>query len=89
VLNGLLVGTGEVGTLPDGSLNLDAIRLTPLLDNDNELLTDLLHANLDPTTGLPADPNPPYKLYRQPQPDRTTRRPARQRAVNVTPLPPP
>jgi hypothetical protein len=62
VFNGLLASeTG--GTLPDGSINLEPIRLNPLFDQDDELLAALLHDNVDPTTGLLADPNPPYKLY--------------------------
>jgi cytosine/adenosine deaminase-related metal-dependent hydrolase len=61
VFNGLLAS--QVGTLPDGSLNLEPIRLNPLFDEDDELLTDALHDNVDLGTGLLADPNPPYKLY--------------------------
>jgi cytosine/adenosine deaminase-related metal-dependent hydrolase len=62
VFNGLLASeTG--GTLPDGSINLEPIRLNPLFDQDDELLAALLHDDVDPTTGLLADPNPPYKLY--------------------------
>jgi hypothetical protein len=61
VFNGLLAN--ETGTLPDGSINLEPIRLSPLFDEDEELLTDALHENVDPTTSLLADPNPPYKLY--------------------------
>jgi 5-methylthioadenosine/S-adenosylhomocysteine deaminase len=61
VFNGLLAS--EVGTLPDGSINLERVRLNPLFDEDEELLTDMLHDNVDSSTGLIADPNPPYKLY--------------------------
>jgi cytosine/adenosine deaminase-related metal-dependent hydrolase len=61
VFDGLLAG--EVGTLPDGSINLERIRLNPLFDEDDELLADELHGDVDPATGLLADPNPPYKLY--------------------------
>jgi hypothetical protein len=61
VFDGLLAS--EVGTLPDGSINLERIRLNPLFDQDEELLADELHGTVDPTTGLLADPNPPYKLY--------------------------
>jgi cytosine/adenosine deaminase-related metal-dependent hydrolase len=63
VFNGLLATVGEVGTLPNGALNLEAIRLEPLFDEDGELLADMLQGAVDPTTGLLADPNPPYKLY--------------------------
>ena len=31
-------------------------------DEDEDLLADVLQGNVDPTTGLLADPNPPYKL---------------------------
>jgi cytosine/adenosine deaminase-related metal-dependent hydrolase len=61
VFNGLLAST--FSTLPDGSINLEPIRLNPLFDQDDELLTDTLADDVDPTTGLLADPNPPYKLY--------------------------
>ena len=61
VFDGLLAS--EVGTLPDGSINLERIRLNPLFDEDEELLADVLHGDVDPSTGLLADPNPPYKLY--------------------------
>jgi cytosine/adenosine deaminase-related metal-dependent hydrolase len=61
VFNGLLAS--NVHTLPDGSINLEPIRLNPLFDEDDELLADILHGNVDPSTGLLADPNPPYKLY--------------------------
>jgi cytosine/adenosine deaminase-related metal-dependent hydrolase len=53
----------EVGVLPDGSLNLEPIQLDPLFEQDDQLLTDLLQAIVDPVSGLIADPNPPYKLY--------------------------
>jgi hypothetical protein len=59
--NGLLAG--EVHTLADGSINLESIRLNPLFDEDDQLLADALHDNIDPATGLLADPNPPYKRY--------------------------
>ena len=50
VFYGLLAS--EVGTLPDGSINLERIRLNPLFDEDEELLADVLHGNVDPGTGL-------------------------------------
>jgi 5-methylthioadenosine/S-adenosylhomocysteine deaminase len=50
-------------TLPDGSLNLESIRLAPLFEQDDRLLLALLHGDLDPATGLVADPAPPYRLY--------------------------
>jgi cytosine/adenosine deaminase-related metal-dependent hydrolase len=57
-----LLGT-IAGTLPDGSVNLERIRLDPLFEEDNTLLTHIEHADVDPATGLIADPTPPYKLY--------------------------
>ncbi len=53
----------EVGTLPDGSVNLEAIRLEPLFEADDDVLVHLLHDDVDPATGLLADPSPPYRLY--------------------------
>jgi hypothetical protein len=61
VFDGLLAS--EVGTLPDGSINLERIRLDPLFDEDDALLTDELHGDVDPATGELADPDPPYRLY--------------------------
>jgi cytosine/adenosine deaminase-related metal-dependent hydrolase len=53
----------EVGTLPDGSANLERIQLKPLLEDDDLLLSAEEHGYTDPVTGLIADPNPPYALY--------------------------
>lgn len=53
----------SVGTLPNGSLNLERIDLVPLLAADDDFLEHLLHADVDPVTGLLADPTPPYALY--------------------------
>jgi hypothetical protein len=50
-------------TLQDGSLNLEAIQLAPLFEQDDQFLTALLHGDVDPSTGLLADPTPPYRLY--------------------------
>jgi Amidohydrolase family len=62
VFRGLLAS--NVGTLPDGSLNLERMQLNPLLEDDDDFLAHELHGDLDPTTGLIADPTPPYRLYR-------------------------
>ena len=62
VFRGLLAGRLH-DVLPDGSLNLEAIRLDPLFEQDDTLLTHFLHGDLDPATGLIADPDPPYRLY--------------------------
>jgi 5-methylthioadenosine/S-adenosylhomocysteine deaminase len=61
VFRGLLAA--NVGVLPDGSLNLERIRLEPLFEADNDVLRHLFHADIDPSTGLLADPDPPYRLY--------------------------
>jgi hypothetical protein len=61
VFRGLLVD--NVGVLPDGSLNLERVQLDPLLEDDDDFLGQLLRGEVDPATGLLADPTPPYKLY--------------------------
>jgi cytosine/adenosine deaminase-related metal-dependent hydrolase len=53
----------HVGVLADGSLNIEAMRLEPLFEDDDALLLDVLHGDVDPSTGLVADPDPPYRLY--------------------------
>jgi 5-methylthioadenosine/S-adenosylhomocysteine deaminase len=53
----------NVGVLPDGSLNLERVQLDPLLEADDDFLAHLLLGDVDPATGLLADPTPPYKLY--------------------------
>jgi 5-methylthioadenosine/S-adenosylhomocysteine deaminase len=61
VFRGLLAA--NVGVLPDGSLNLERIRLLPLFEADDDLLSRLLQGDVDPQTGLLRDPDPPYRLY--------------------------
>ncbi len=61
VFRGLLAA--KVGVLPDGSLNLERVQLEPLFEADDDFLGHLLHADVDPATGLLADPTPPYALY--------------------------
>jgi len=61
VFRGLLAA--NVGVLPGGSLNLERVQLIPLLQADDDFLSYLLHGEVDPTTGLLADPTPPYALY--------------------------
>ncbi len=61
IFRGLLAA--NVGVLPDGSLNLEKVQLTPLLQVDDDFIVHLLHADIDPTTGLLADLTPPYRLY--------------------------
>ncbi len=53
----------NVGMLPDGSINLERVQLIPLFQADDDFLGHLLSANIEPTTGLLADPTPPYALY--------------------------
>ena len=53
----------NVGVLPDGSLNLERIQLLPLFAADDDFLGHLLRGELDPATGLIADPTPPFALY--------------------------
>jgi 5-methylthioadenosine/S-adenosylhomocysteine deaminase len=61
VFRGLLAA--NVGVLPDGSLNVERVQLTPLLEADDDFLSYLLHGDIDPATGLLSDPTPPYALY--------------------------
>jgi hypothetical protein len=53
----------NVGTLPDGSLNLERVELPPLFTADDDFLQQLLRGEIDPATGLVADPSPPFALY--------------------------
>jgi 5-methylthioadenosine/S-adenosylhomocysteine deaminase len=52
-----------VGVLPDGSLNLERVQLIPLFQADDDFLGHILHADVDPASGLLADATPPYALY--------------------------
>jgi len=53
----------NVGVLPDGSLNLERIELLPLFAADDDFGGHLLRGELNPATGLVADPTPPFGLY--------------------------
>jgi Amidohydrolase family len=53
----------NVGMLPDGSLNIERLRLNPLLEDDDSFLALVLSAVIDPATGLIRDPDPAYHLY--------------------------
>ncbi len=53
----------NVGVLDDGSLNLERIQLAPLFAADDDFLGVLLRGEVDPATGLLADPTPPFALY--------------------------
>jgi cytosine/adenosine deaminase-related metal-dependent hydrolase len=61
VFLGLLAS--NVGTLPDGSLNLERVQLLPLFTADDDFLSHILHGNVGQATGLIADSTPPYRLY--------------------------
>jgi len=53
----------RIHELPDGSLNLEREQLKPLFEADDDFFTHLLDGDVDPSSGLIADPTPPYKLY--------------------------
>jgi cytosine/adenosine deaminase-related metal-dependent hydrolase len=53
----------NVGVLPDGSLNLEQIQLLPLFAADDDFFGHMLCGELDPATGLIADPTPPFAPY--------------------------
>jgi hypothetical protein len=53
----------NVGVLPGGSLNIERLRLKPLLEDDDIFLACVLSAVIDPATRLIRDPVPPYRLY--------------------------
>jgi 5-methylthioadenosine/S-adenosylhomocysteine deaminase len=59
VFRGLLAA--NVGTLPDGSLNLERVQLLPLFADDDDFLRHILRGELD--AGLVADSTPPFALY--------------------------
>jgi hypothetical protein len=49
--------------LPVGSLNLEADQLAPLFEADDDFFGHFVHGDVDPATGLVADPTPPFALY--------------------------
>jgi hypothetical protein len=53
----------NVGSLSDGSLNLEAVQLAPLFTADDDFLGHLLRGQVDQATGLLSDPTPPFALY--------------------------
>jgi hypothetical protein len=57
-----LVLIPTVGTV-DGKLNLERLALSPLLTAEDEFFFDVLGDRVNPATGLPDDPTPPFKLY--------------------------
>jgi 5-methylthioadenosine/S-adenosylhomocysteine deaminase len=51
-----------VGLTPDGRLNIEAVKLSPLFVQDDDFYFHLMGADLSPS-GLIADPTPPFGLY--------------------------
>jgi len=49
--------------LVNGKLNLEALTLAPLLENDDDFFFDVLGARFDAATHVIADPTPPFLLY--------------------------
>jgi 5-methylthioadenosine/S-adenosylhomocysteine deaminase len=62
-LRSALITTAKVELLDGLSLNLEAIQLPPLLQADDDFLGHIMHADINPSTGLIADSTPPYHLY--------------------------
>jgi hypothetical protein len=52
-----------VDVLPNGSLDIERVQLAPLFAADDDVLGHLLRGDVDPATGLGADPTPPFALY--------------------------
>jgi hypothetical protein len=74
----------NVGVLPDGSLNLERVQLLPPFAADDDFLGYLLRGELDPVTGLIADPTPPLQaLPGEPEPLRVARAPIRQQREQI------
>jgi len=48
---------------PDGRLNIEALRLEPVLIEDDHFYFHLIAGEVNAETGLIADPTPPFKLY--------------------------
>jgi 5-methylthioadenosine/S-adenosylhomocysteine deaminase len=55
--------TAFFGLDPNGRLNIEAIGMVPPIDDADHFLGHLLNGDLDPGTGLIADPAPPFGLY--------------------------
>jgi cytosine/adenosine deaminase-related metal-dependent hydrolase len=54
---------GFFGLDPNGRLNIEAVQLKPVIDDADDFLGHLLNGDVDPNTGLIADPTPPFGLY--------------------------
>ena len=55
--------TDFFGLDPNGRLNIEAVGLIPPIDDADHFLGHLLNGDVDPATGLIADPAPPFGLY--------------------------
>jgi hypothetical protein len=53
----------NVGVLADGSLNIERLRLKPLLEDDDSFLALVLNAVIDPAIGLIREQDPAHHLY--------------------------
>jgi 5-methylthioadenosine/S-adenosylhomocysteine deaminase len=51
------------GLTPDGRLNLEGMHLSPVLIENDHFFFHVLEADINPTTGLIADHDPPFALY--------------------------
>jgi hypothetical protein len=55
--------TALFGTDSLGRVNIEAVELKPVIDTEDDFLSHLLAGDVDPNTGLIADPTPPFGLY--------------------------
>jgi hypothetical protein len=55
--------TNFFGLDPSGRLNIEGIQMIPPIDDADDFLAHLLNGDVDPGTGLIADPGPPFGLY--------------------------
>jgi cytosine/adenosine deaminase-related metal-dependent hydrolase len=55
--------TSYFGLTTDGRLNIEGLQITPLLVEDDDFYFHLLGAEVFSSTGLIADPTPPFMLY--------------------------
>jgi hypothetical protein len=58
-----LLLTQQLGIV-NGRLNMEAIRLAPILTEDDDFYFRIVEADVFPDNGLPADTTPPFLLYR-------------------------
>ena len=55
--------TAFFGTDSLGRLSMEAIALKPVTDTGDDFLSHLLGGDVHPSSGLVADPAPPFALY--------------------------